>query len=272
MTNYMIVGGELYHHGIKGQRWGVRRYQNKDGTLTAAGRRRRLNNGDIVIKKGSTVGHVTTNNKIDLSDKATYAYTNENDAKIYRGTYAKYLNKTQKVDGSFGTENNQVYEYILKTKKDLRIPSEEKMFEQFKKSMNENAKENHDYMMTASRGLVDAGIIRDPVLMKDLFNPDSTDKHMRALYDVFTVHYLDVVFRYNNNKELGKSFVKGLESQNYNAILDYHNVGRYNDVKEPIIVLNGKKYLEQSSISEISVSEIEGNVDALIKKLGKVEY
>mgnify|MGYP006974589198 CR=1 FL=1 len=31
---------ELYHHGIKGQRWGVRRYQNKDGTRTAAGKRR----------------------------------------------------------------------------------------------------------------------------------------------------------------------------------------------------------------------------------------
>ena len=31
---------ELYHHGIKGQRWGVRRYQNKDGTLTPAGRKR----------------------------------------------------------------------------------------------------------------------------------------------------------------------------------------------------------------------------------------
>ena len=31
---------ELYHHGIKGQRWGVRRYQNPDGSLTAAGVRR----------------------------------------------------------------------------------------------------------------------------------------------------------------------------------------------------------------------------------------
>ena len=29
---------ELYHHGILGQKWGVRRYQNKDGSLTAAGK------------------------------------------------------------------------------------------------------------------------------------------------------------------------------------------------------------------------------------------
>jgi hypothetical protein len=31
---------ELYHFGIKGQKWGVRRYQNKDGSLTNAGKKR----------------------------------------------------------------------------------------------------------------------------------------------------------------------------------------------------------------------------------------
>lgn len=30
----------LYHHGIKGQKWGIRRYQNPDGTWTKAGKDR----------------------------------------------------------------------------------------------------------------------------------------------------------------------------------------------------------------------------------------
>ena len=36
MTNQ----NELYHFGIKGQKWGVRRFQKKDGTLTSAGKKR----------------------------------------------------------------------------------------------------------------------------------------------------------------------------------------------------------------------------------------
>ena len=35
---------ELYHHGILGQKWGVRRYQNADGSYTDAGKKRYLNN------------------------------------------------------------------------------------------------------------------------------------------------------------------------------------------------------------------------------------
>ena len=34
------MDNELQHFGIKGMKWGVRRYQNKDGSLTPAGKKR----------------------------------------------------------------------------------------------------------------------------------------------------------------------------------------------------------------------------------------
>lgn len=45
---------ELYHHGIKGQKWGVRRYRNEDGSLTDAGKQRYSSDGSG--KKSSITG------------------------------------------------------------------------------------------------------------------------------------------------------------------------------------------------------------------------
>lgn len=95
-----ISTNELYHHGIKGQKWGVRRYQNPDGTLTEAGRKRvgydlktarkyyyDQNGGAKIMKKHAT--------KVD--DRITKQIENSNEYKSYlqekeKRVLQKYIN------------------------------------------------------------------------------------------------------------------------------------------------------------------------------------
>lgn len=91
---YRVVRNELYHHGIMGMKWGVRRFQNKDGSYTAAGRARYGYSKDPSKKMSTTDkgdSSVTRKVKADynnLSDKDFMAKY-----KASKKTYAKRVDK-----------------------------------------------------------------------------------------------------------------------------------------------------------------------------------
>lgn len=113
---------EIYHHGVKGQKWGVRRYQYADGSLTPQGKKRYyamqdpnvirkvsslsemkvgelVNNAktrmtgkqyvDTYLSKGTTFSRIQTSK--DFEKYAFYATYKNHDSKEYMGLFGKNL-------------------------------------------------------------------------------------------------------------------------------------------------------------------------------------
>lgn len=82
----------LAHHGIKGMKWGVRRFRNEDGTLTEAGKKRYLNSDGSLNARG----HAERLNQLDYDHRSS-VMTMYNLAKSYQ--YADEKAKTYDAKG-----------------------------------------------------------------------------------------------------------------------------------------------------------------------------
>lgn len=97
----------LAHHGIKGQKWGIRRYQNEDGSLTAAGQARLEKKDEKWAKKNSD--KITEKAK-KQSGKELDRYANE----LLQQPWA--VNKNGKISSAAVTAYNQKMSELMTQK------------------------------------------------------------------------------------------------------------------------------------------------------------
>lgn len=116
---------DLTHHGIKGQKWGIRRFQNKDGRYTLAGRRRRAENeSDNLHKSKRTMKKaIAVGGAIVLTGLAVYGTVKLNNlatnelSKEFIKTGEEYL-KSAKIFGEKASKIEPTYKLAKQVLKD----------------------------------------------------------------------------------------------------------------------------------------------------------
>lgn len=102
MTTFTSWDAELYHHGVKGQKWGIRRFQNVDGTLTAEGKARYGEDGDATAKQRARFL-----NKLDQQNAKSLASMQD----------TKSVYKKQRLEGRVSNVNKAINDILVASEK-----------------------------------------------------------------------------------------------------------------------------------------------------------
>lgn len=161
------MGYELQHHGVKGQRWYVRRYQNYDGTWTAEGRERYGKDVNKSANKVESREFLTEERSIPAGTKMYRTSVNPNENQN-GSVYVTYLDPERNLYKGGWVRNTAYsynsYEYKFTLKKDLKIPSRQTQSKVISDVINEDKNKTlHDIVWNRSLMLFGSRMLSDLV-------------------------------------------------------------------------------------------------------------
>ena len=281
----LISSDELRHYGIKGQRWGVRRFQEEDGSLTPAGKERYADDLDSNKKQIQNEKQDTKKNTIFTKRNIAIGATAAVAALAVIG-YMRYKKNSNAVRSKpmeiiagkkIDVEKlSDVDNVIKKGTKFQRISS--RSFEDYAESgktiyASFDKKDNRIYaedMVKNIQSWRSSGIIQDNdtnvykhtmTMNKDV--KVASPKKVAEAYKKATGNTEIEQHKYmkfmtglsDRNNETNNNFFNELRKMGYNAIVDENDAGHY--TKSPLILLNPGSDVSSSSVK-------------VIKKLGRI--
>ena len=238
----------LTHYGVKGQKWGVRRYQNPDGTLTAEGKKRRVYaHGKVHLDKGTLVQRISSKSAEESTghafvsfkklDNLFYEVNAGEDGMIWTANYdPKHPNDP--------LYDNKGFKIELKVTNDIIAPSYNESVDAFVRAFCKSAQEV-PLSELVKRTVTDKEQVVE--FIDDLSNFSVREAQERA--------YLKYAKSLVRSPENRKAFFDELQSQGYNAVVDHNDGRRKNStggVDMPLIVFERSGTLEQVSATPIT--------------------
>ena len=131
---------ELYHHGIKGMKWGVRRFQRKDGSLTSAGKKRYLDDPSVKSSKAKMDAarkkqRAANADYTNASNKASFVPTKSNMQEANKAYARKIKADSEYRRSKFDYGTNKEAARLRESGKEIKNKSKHrlKLEEQYKK-------------------------------------------------------------------------------------------------------------------------------------------